>query len=131
MIRARLAAMIISLSLLLAGIALSPNSGHTAPWISGSETFASDWVAKVEQELLKKEYRYLFANDPRTPQATILRLLNRAAEAHAAHNEVMAKDLANEAIDVLREGIRKHYYSEEDVEPLLKHIREQIPIKMS
>lgn len=43
----------------------------------------------------------------------------------------MAKDLANEAIDVLREGIRKHYYSEEDVEPLLKHIREQIPIKMS
>lgn len=131
MTRARLAAVVISLSLLLAGTALIPSVGHTAPWISGTDAVAADWVAKIEQELSKKEYRYLFANDPRTPQASILRLLNRAAEAYSAHNEAMAKDFANEAVDVLREGIRKHYYSEQDVEPLLKHIQEQIPIKLS
>lgn len=131
MIRARLAAAVISLSLLLAGIALFPSVGHAAPWIPGTDAVAADWVGKIEQELSKKEYRYLFANDPRTPQASILRLLNRAAEAYSAHNEAMAKDFANEAVDVLREGIRKHYYSEQDVEPLIKHIQEQIPIKLS
>jgi hypothetical protein len=53
--------------------------------------------------------------------------LNRAAEAQAAHDEVMARDLANEALDVLHEGIRKHCYSGQDVEPLMKHMQEHIP----
>jgi hypothetical protein len=131
MIGARLTAFVMSLSLLLAGIAVAPHAAQAAPWISGGDSFASDWVAKIEQELLKKEYRYVFANDPRTPQASILRWLNRAAQAQAAHNDAMAKDFATQAIRVLEEGVQKHYYSAEDVEPLLKRIREQIPIKAS
>lgn len=129
--RASVRAVIMSLSLLLAGTAVTQDLGHATPWISGMESFASDWVAKVEQELSKKEYRYLFSNDPRTPQASILRLLNRAAQAQADHKDVMARDLAKEAIGVLREGVRRHYYSEQDVEPLIRQIEEQIPIKLS
>lgn len=128
--RTSVAAILLSLSLLLGGTALPP-MGHAAPWISGIESFASDWVARVEQELSKKEYRSLFANDPRTPQASILRLLNQAARAQAAHKELMAQDLAKEALDVLRDGVRKHYYSKQDVAPLIKHIEEQIPITLS
>jgi hypothetical protein len=108
-----------------------PLTSHAAPWISGRDTFASDWVAKVEQELSKQDYRYVFANDPRAPQASIVRLLNQAARAQAAHNEVLAKDLAKQAMDVLRDGVRRHYYSEQDVAPLIKHIQEQILITLS
>ncbi len=131
MMRARLLAFAVSLSLLLAGIAMTPQVAHSAAWISGTESFASEWVAKIEQELSKKEYRYVFANDPRTPQASVLRLLNRAAQAQAAHDEAMAKELVREAMAVLQDGVRRNYYSAGDVEPILKHIQEQIPIKLS
>jgi hypothetical protein len=104
---------------------------HAAPWISDRETFASNWVAKVEQELSKKEYRYLFANDPRTPQASILHLLNQAARAQAANQELMAQDFAKQALSVLEEGVRRHYYSEQDVAPIIKRIQEQIPVALS
>lgn len=131
MMQARLLAFAVSLSLLLAGIAMTPQVAHSAAWISGTESFASEWVAKIEQELSKKEYRYVFANDPRTPQASVLRLLNRAAQAQAAHDEAMAKELVREAMAVLQDGVRRNYYSAGDVEPILKHIQEQIPIKLS
>lgn len=131
MMRARLLAFAVSLSLLLAGIAMMPQVAHSAAWISGTESFASEWVAKIEQELSKKEYRYVFANDPRTPQASVLRLLNRAAQAQAAHDEAMAKELVREAMAVLQDGVRRNYYSAGDVEPILQHIQEQIPIKLS
>ncbi len=128
--RTPVAAILLSLSLLVGGTALPP-MGHTAQWISGRETFASDWVAKVEEQLSKKEYRYVFANDPRAPQASILRLLNQAARAHAANKELMAQDFAKQALAVLQEGVRRHYYSEQDVAPIVKRIQEQIPVPLS
>lgn len=131
MMQARYAVLVGSLSLLLAGTAVVPQAAYPAGWISDMGSFASDWVAKIEQELSKKEYRYVFANDPRTPQASVIRLLNRAAQAQAAHDETMAKDLVRDAMEVLQDGVRRNYYSAADIEPILKHLREQIPIKLS
>ena len=98
--RTAVASIVLSLSLLVGGMAL-PLIGPAAPWLSGRDTFASDWVTKVEQELSKREYRYVFANDPRTPQASIVRLLNQAARAQAAQKDTLAKDLATQAVDIL------------------------------
>ncbi|ALA60571.1 hypothetical protein [Nitrospira moscoviensis] len=127
----RMTVLLIALSLLLGGIAFTPTPAQAAAWISGADMFASDWVAKIEKELFKKEYRYVFANDPRAPQASILHLLNRAAKAQATQNETMARELAQEAVSVLEEGIRKHYYSAEDVEPILQAIKQHVPVKLS
>lgn len=124
-------AVVVALSLLLAGTAVTPGASHAAAWISGADSFASDWVKRIEQEFAKKDYRYVFANDPRTPQASVLRLLHRAAEAHAANQDELASKLTREAIDVLREGVRKHYYDESDVAPLMRYIAEQAPVKIS
>lgn len=60
------------------------NVAVSAPWISGSDTDAAPWVSQIEQELLKKEYWMIYANDPRTPQKEAIRLLNRAARAYEA-----------------------------------------------
>lgn len=69
--RTSFAAIVLSLFLLAGGMTV-PLMGHAAPWLSGRDTFASEWVTKVEQELSKQEYRYVFANDPRTPQSSIV-----------------------------------------------------------
>ena len=39
------------------------------------------WVKDIEQELLKKDYSTVYANDLRTPQAVVLPKLNEAAKA--------------------------------------------------
>jgi hypothetical protein len=46
------------LSLLTGGAAFMTTSAEAAGWISGSESYAAPWVKDIEQELLKKEYRY-------------------------------------------------------------------------
>jgi hypothetical protein len=94
--------MLSALSLLLAGaILLMPSSAAAAPWISGADADAAEWVKEVEQELLRPEYREVFLNDPRTPQAPVLRLLNRAAIAYDAHDVALAQDMVHQAIEVL------------------------------
>lgn len=91
------------------------------PGYRAGTPFASDWVANIEQELSKKEYRYLLANVPRTPQASVLRLLNQPLE---------RKPRIMIALDVLPDGVRR-YYSEQDVAPLITHIGEHISITLS
>ena len=66
-------------------------------WISASDSYGATWVTDIEKELLKKEYWMIYANDPRTPQKEVLRLLNRAAKAHAANDVALAQQLAREA----------------------------------
>jgi hypothetical protein len=86
----RIMAVLCTLSLLIGGAALMSKRAEAAGWISGADSYAAPWVKEIEQELLKKEYRYVFGNDPRTPQASVLRLLNQAAKALEAKDSALA-----------------------------------------
>jgi hypothetical protein len=126
----RLFVVVCALSLLLGGVALGPAPAGAAEWISGADSYASAWVKDIELELNKKEHRAVFLNDPRTPQASILRLLNRAAIAHEARNEALAQQLVREALEVIENGVRKSYYTQEDVQPITSFIKQHVPVKL-
>ncbi len=98
-------------------------------WVAGDDSYQALWVKQIEQELNKKEYRAVFLNDPRTPQASVLRLLDRAAKAHNDKNETLASELVREAIEVLEVGVRKNYYSREDINPIIAFIKNTAPVK--
>lgn len=118
------------LSLLVLGMTLSPALAGAADWISDQDAYAAPWVKTIEQELNKKDYRWVFANDPRTPQASIIKFLNEAAKAYQAGNKMMGQQLVRRAITVLEEGVDKGYYSMPDVEPVLSAIRQHTPEKV-
>jgi hypothetical protein len=120
--------MVCALSLLIGGVALIPNVAESAPWISGAESYGAPWMKDVEKELLKKDYWMIYANDPRTPQNEVLHLLNRAAKAQGANDPVLARELVREAFDVLEEGVRRHYYTQTDIEPIISYLRHHVPI---
>ncbi len=120
-----------ALSLLIGGAAVMPTPTQAAGWISGADAYAAPWLKEIEQELLKKEYRYLYASDPRTPQVVVLRKLNEAASAYEAKDTQLAQQLVRDALAVFEEGVRKHYYSPSDIEPITKFIRQHVPIKTS
>jgi hypothetical protein len=124
-------AVVCALSLLIGGVALMPNSVESAPWISRGDTYAAPWVKDIEQELLKKEYWMIYANDPRTPQNEVLHLLNRAAQAQQANDPGLARELVRQALNVFEEGVRRHYYLPSDIEPITSYIRQHVPIKLS
>ncbi len=126
----RLFAVVCALSLLLGGVALGPTPAGAADWISGADSYASAWVKDIEMELNKKEYRTVFLNDPRTPQASVLRLLNRAAIAHEARNEALAQQLVREALEVIENGVRKSYYTQDDIQPITSFIKQHVPVKL-
>jgi hypothetical protein len=121
-------AMVCALSLLVWGVALIPNVAESAPWISGAESYGAPWMKDVEKELLKKEYWMIYANDPRAPQNEVLHLLNRAAKAQGTNDPVLAGELVREAFDVLEEGVRRHYYTQSDIEPIMSYLRHHVPI---
>ncbi|HEU4505497.1 MAG TPA: hypothetical protein VFR79_11725 [Nitrospira sp.] len=127
----KLTAVVCALSLLIVGVALNPSTAHGAQWISAAETYAASWVKDMEKELLKKEYSMIYANDPRTPQNEVLRLLNRAAKAQEANDPALAQQLVREALGVFEEGVRRHYYTQSDIEPITTYIKQHLPIKMS
>lgn len=124
-------AVLFALSLLIGGVTQTPTPAQAAGWISGAETYAAPWVKDVEQELLKKDYRYVYASDPRAPQVVALRLLNQAAKAQEAKDSTLAQQLVRDALDVFEEGVRKHYYTASDIEPITTFIRQRVPIKTS
>lgn len=126
----RFVIVVCALSLLMAGVALEPAPVWAAGWISAADSHASAWVTDIEKELYKKDYRWVFLNDPRIPQASVVRLLNRAAVAHEAKNDELARELVGEAIEVIEEGIRKNYYSREDVRPIISFIKQHVPVKL-
>ncbi len=119
-----------ALSLLLGGATLDPAPVGAAQWISGADSYVSAWVKDVEAELNKKEHRAVFLNDPRTPQASVLRLLNRAAMAHEAKDEVLARQFEQEAIGVIEDGVRKNYYTQDDVQTIISFIKQRVPVKL-
>jgi hypothetical protein len=127
----KITAVLCALSLLIGGGAVIPSTAHSAPWISGADSYSASWVADVKKELLKKEYSMIYANDPRTPQKEVLRLLNRAAKAHEAKDTALAQQLARDALGVFEEGVRRHYYTQSEIEPITTYIRQHIPIKIS
>ncbi|WP_447980548.1 hypothetical protein [Candidatus Nitrospira bockiana] len=119
-----------ALSLLVGGTVWMPMTSDAAPWISGAETYAAGWVKDIEQELFKKEYQTVFLNDPRAPQASVLWLLNRAAMAHESGNDALASDFLGQAIRVLEEGVKKNYYTDADVQPIINSIMKRVPTAM-
>jgi hypothetical protein len=125
----RITAILGMLSLLIGGAVLMSTTAEAAGWISGSDSYAALWVKEIEQELLKKEYRYVFGNDPRTPQASVLRLVNRAAMAYQFNDTAQAEQLVHEALNVLDEGVRRHYFLRSDIEPIVDFIRRHTPVK--
>ncbi len=120
----------VMLSLLVLGMTLSPALAGAADWISEEDAYAAPWVKTIEQELNKKDYRWVFANDPRTPQASIIKFLNEAAKAYQAGNKMMGQQLVRRAITVLEEGVDKGYYSMPDLKPVLSAIRHHTPEKV-
>ncbi len=120
----------VMLSLLVLGMTLSPALAGAADWISEEDAYAAPWVKTIEQELNKKDYRWVFANDPRTPQASIIKFLNEAAKAYQAGNKMMGRQLVRRAITVLEEGVDKGYYSMPDLKPVLSAIRHHTPEKV-
>lgn len=127
----KLAAILCALSLLIGGGALMPTPVPGVAWISGTDTYVAPWVNEVEQEILKQDYRHLYTNDPRTPQIIVLRKLNQAAKAQANHDSKLAQQLVRDALGVFDEGVRKHYYSLSDIEPITRFIRSHVPIEIS
>ncbi len=127
----RITAVLTALSLLIGGVALMPSSTDAANWISVTGSYTASWVKDIEQVLLNKDYRDIFANDPRTPQMTALRLLNQAATAQEAKESVLAEQLIRDALKVFEEGVRKHYYSSSEIEPIITFIRQHVPIAIS
>jgi hypothetical protein len=123
----RVTAVYCALFLLIGGMGLMQTSVHAAGWISGGDAYAAPWVKDVEQELLKKNYRYVYAGDPLTPQAVVLRLLNEAAKAQEASDNKLAQEFVRDALAVFEEGVRKHYYSRSDIEPITTYIRQHVP----
>ena len=121
-------AVVCALSLLIGGVALIPNVAKSAPWISGAESYAAPWVKDVEKELLKKEYWMIYANDPRTPQNEVLHILNRAAKAQEAGDTALAQGLVQDALNVFAEGVRRHYYTQSDIDPIMSYLRQHVPI---
>jgi hypothetical protein len=127
----KLTTVVCALSLLIGGVTLIPNAVESAPWISGAESYAAPWMKDVEKELLKKEYWMIYANDPRTPQNEVLHLLNRAANAQEANDHALARELVRQALDVFGDGVRRHYYTLSDIEPITSYIRQHVPINIS
>lgn len=127
----KVTAALCALSLLIGGVALMPTSVTGAPWISGAETYAAPWLKEMEQELFKKEYWPVYANDPRTPQVIALRLLNQAAKAQQANDRALAQQFVQDAIEVFEEGVRRRYYSASEIQPITNFIREHAPVKSS
>lgn len=127
----RVTTMLFALSLLIGGVALMPSAMEAAGWISGTDTYVAPWVKDIEQELFKKDYRDVYANDPRTPQVIALRLLNQAARAQETNDNRLAQQLVQDALKVFEEGVRRHYYSSSEIEPIMTFIRQHVPIKTS
>lgn len=127
----RVTAILCALSLLIGGAAMMSTPAAAAGWISAADAYAAPWVKDIEQELLKNDYRYVYASDPRTPQAVVLRILNEAAKAQEANDTVLAQEFVRDALAVFEEGVRKHYYSRSDIEPITTFIRQHVPIRTS
>ena len=127
----KVTAVLCALSLLIGGVALMSTPVHAAGWLSRADAYAAPWVKDIEQELLKKDYRYVYASDPRTPQVVVLRKLNEAAKAQEAKDGTLAQQLVRDALSVFEEGVRRHYYSQADIEPITTFIRQHVPIKTS
>lgn len=124
-------AVMCALSLLSGRVALVPPAVNAAPWISPTDSHAASWVKEIEQEIMKKEYLSVFLNDPRTPQVSVLKLLNRAAAAYEANNTPLADQFVREAVGVLEQGVRNNYYTQADIEPIMNFIKHHVPVKLS
>jgi hypothetical protein len=111
----------------------SPATQVPLSWITvaPANTSVAPWVKDIERELMKVQYRPLWSNDPRSPQVSMMYLLKDAADALTAQNEAVAKDLVRRALNVLREGIARGYYSQSDIDPIVTYIKAHAPVRLS
>ena len=76
-------------------------------------------------QALRDSHQTVLMNDPRSPQFSVVEMLNRAAVEMKNDNVALGKDYVDRAIAILEEGVRKGYYSEEDIRPLVSMIKER------
>lgn len=120
-------------SLALGGLLFAiPGLVSAAEWITpaASDTHVSPWVTQVEDEFSKAEHALVFTNDPRTPMAAVVHLLNQAADALNNKNEALAKDFVRQSINILQRGVQRGYYGQGDLDPVKKSIMSHIPEKI-
>jgi hypothetical protein len=117
--------------MLAAGLLFVASPAGAAEWIPGYGEGQSEWLKDVEQKLNSEEYRSIFMNDPRAPQQSVMRFLKDAARAYEAQNPAMAESLIERAMEVLENGVAKHYYSKAEVEPIVSYIEAATPKKKS
>jgi hypothetical protein len=105
--------------------AVSPLPVHGAAWLApaASDTLSADWVKQIEAALRTREYNELFINAPNSPHSAILHLLNSAGYAIQDGNHAYARDLIDEALRIVDDGIRRGWYSRAEVEPVKSMIR--------
>jgi hypothetical protein len=111
----------------------SPATQVPLSWITvaPATTYVAPWVKDIEKKLMQKQYRMLWSNDPRSPQVSMMYMLNNAAKALGEHNEVLAKDFVRRALNVLGEGIARGYYSQSDIDPIVTYIKTHAPVQLS
>jgi len=106
----------------------SPQSWIT---ITAADAYVAPWVKDIEKKLMQEQFRMLWLNDPRSPQAAVMYLLNDAAKALTEHNDALAKDFVKRALNVLERGVANGYYSQTDVKPIITYITAHVPVRMS
>ncbi|RMH04300.1 MAG: hypothetical protein D6704_11330 [Nitrospirae bacterium] len=127
--RMKVLAVVMALSLLFVGGALT-STVQAAPWISPTpeiERYAADWVTAVQNELTGSDLRWTFANDPRNPQAAILKMLNQAAVAMKDGNTGLAKDFVARVFSILEEGAELGYYTSDEMSSVKQAIERHLP----
>jgi hypothetical protein len=101
-------------------------------WLPGApaDKPIAGWVVQIEKALANPEFRGVFLNDPRSPVAPIMHLMNRAAKAQEDQNLEVARDLVRQALEVLDRGVQRGFYSRADIEPVKRSISMHVPTEL-
>jgi hypothetical protein len=91
------------------------------------QSFQSEWVQQIDQELQTPQLNWTFLYDPRDPQHKMLSALDQAAEAMAQQNQEKANEMVKTAFTILEEGHRLGYYPQSQVEAVKEAIRRHLP----
>ena len=107
-------------------LAVLPPAATAAAWLApaASDQLSADWVKDIESDLRSERFRQVFMNVPGgSPQSAMLHLFNAAAQALDKGQPAYAADLIAQALHVVDTGVRKGWYSREDIDPLITTIR--------
>ena len=97
------------------------SQAEAAPWLApapNQDLFAK-WVKDIDQKLRSPQFRNIFMNIPGgSPQATIVDLLNEAAEGLQNGHPEYARKLVRQAVNVLDKSADRGWYTDSDIRPI-------------